>query len=497
MQEELILNQNNQRSLRLQRVKRIKMAIVIIALIMLLLPTVICTFLGFRVYHLQKQVDQLIIESNEEAKMSEQDSITKSESSDGSRIDNTQIMNNVKSDTNIGGTEGLEEGIDSKNDFKNWNDLKNLIQFKDNNEQNDNIINNDNNNENDNTSYYGNNDNNELSDSNGKSNSNESKVITETSEHNDYDDKSRKELNSETNIEKDPLSALEKKTQDRNTHQQPETLPKPDELGKLHKNEIKQSVTETQKGIININEQKDLLQLSAGSINISSIRPEAGGLPESKEGVFSGKKVYLTFDDGPSKYSNEILDILAEYNVKATFFVIGKTDESSKQIYRRIVEEGHTLGMHSYSHIYNKIYNSVEDFDKDFTKLWKLLYDTTGYNSTIFRFPGGSGNSVSKNKMHQFIKYLNDNSILYYDWNVVNKDATGVAYTKEELINHVITGVTKKKTSIVLLHDADTKKNTVDSLLGLLKKLLSEGAELLPLDESVPPIQQIKANSIQ
>ena len=77
------------------------------------------------------------------------------------------------------------------------------------------------------------------------------------------------------------------------------------------------------------------------------------------------KVVYLTFDDGPSTGTEEILTILRQYNVKATFFVVGKEDEYSMEMYEKIVEEGHTLGMHSYSHQYSTIYQSVEDFAKD------------------------------------------------------------------------------------------------------------------------------------
>jgi peptidoglycan/xylan/chitin deacetylase (PgdA/CDA1 family) len=214
-------------------------------------------------------------------------------------------------------------------------------------------------------------------------------------------------------------------------------------------------------------------------------------------GIYSEKEVYLTFDDGPSIYTDDILDILAKYNVKATFFVVGKTDKGSKEIYKRIVEEGHTLGMHSYSHKYEKIYNSVEDFDKDFTKLWKLLYDTTGYKPSIFRFPGGSDNLVNKNGMEDFIQFLNKEGIVYFDWNVLNGDATGVDYTKEQLIDNVLDGVAYKKRSIVLMHDAQNKKTTVDSLPELLELLITEGAQMLPLDEVVTPIQMIKADSIK
>jgi peptidoglycan/xylan/chitin deacetylase (PgdA/CDA1 family) len=216
-----------------------------------------------------------------------------------------------------------------------------------------------------------------------------------------------------------------------------------------------------------------------------------------KAGKYADKKVYLTFDDGPSTYTDDILDILAEYEVKATFFVVGKTDSQSKKLYQRIVDEGHTLGMHSYSHQYSKIYNSLEDFDKDFTKLWKLLYDTTGYKPTIFRFPGGSDNMVNKNGMEDFIRYLNEAKIVYFDWNVLNGDATGKQYTKEQLIKNVINDVAVKDNSIVLMHDSETKQTTVDSLPSLLERLITEDAQILPLDNNVPPIQMIQADTIK
>lgn len=228
-----------------------------------------------------------------------------------------------------------------------------------------------------------------------------------------------------------------------------------------------------------------------------TVSPEQTVEQAKEDGIYKGKKVYLTFDDGPSIYTNEILDILDKYQVKATFFVIGKTDDESKELYKRIVKEGHTLGMHSYSHQYNKIYNSLEDFTKDFTKLRKLLYDTTGYKPDIYRFPGGSDNLVNKHGMNEFIQYLNGKSVVYYDWNVVNGDATGVEYTKKQLIDNVLSGVAVKKTSIVLMHDSSTKKTTLDSLDLLLQNLLDKEAEVLPLNNEVPPIQMIKADSIK
>ena len=100
--------------------------------------------------------------------------------------------------------------------------------------------------------------------------------------------------------------------------------------------------------------------------------PTTTAEPE-KADIEEKKKVYLTFDDGPSANTDEILDILRQYDVKATFFVVGKTDEASKEAYRRIVEEGHTLGMHSYSHVYDLVYSSREEFESDMLKLQSYL----------------------------------------------------------------------------------------------------------------------------
>ncbi|NLO08427.1 MAG: polysaccharide deacetylase, partial [Clostridiales bacterium] len=215
------------------------------------------------------------------------------------------------------------------------------------------------------------------------------------------------------------------------------------------------------------------------------------------DGIYYDKKVYLTFDDGPTMHTDDILDILAQYNVKATFFVIGHEDDVSKERYKRIVNEGHVLAIHSYSHKYQDIYKSIENFDKDFTKLWNLLYDTTGYTPTLYRFPGGSLGFLGRSKMKEYVRYLDEKGMTYYDWNVVNGDAEGKNYTEEQMIDNVLNGVARKKTSIVLMHDGEGKHKTVATLPDILDALISGGAEVLPMDETVPLIQQIKASSLK
>ena len=207
-------------------------------------------------------------------------------------------------------------------------------------------------------------------------------------------------------------------------------------------------------------------------------------------------KVYLTFDDGPSSNTDKILDILKQYDVKATFFVIGKLDDESKARYQRIVSEGHTLGIHSYSHKYSSLYENLDGFVNDFSEMQNLLYKVTGQECLYYRFPGGSSNHVSNTDMSEFIKYLNSQGITYFDWNVSSGDATAMAYSPEELVANVMKDVVKYKTSVVLMHDAETKIKTVEALAPMIEQLQGMGAEILPIDDETTVIQHIAAADV-
>lgn len=209
----------------------------------------------------------------------------------------------------------------------------------------------------------------------------------------------------------------------------------------------------------------------------------------------TGKRVYLTFDDGPSNNTEEILDILSKHHVKATFFVIGKDDDYSKKLYKRIVEEGHTLGMHSYSHDYSKIYTDKKAFFKDYDKLEKLLNDVTGVTPAYYRFPGGTSNTISKVPMKTLIKEMNKRGTVYFDWNAMSGDANGKDLTKRQMINNVLKDVEIHNTSVVLMHDAGNKDKTVAMLPALLNKLKKLKVSILPIDENTPLVQHVKADT--
>ncbi|SHI84623.1 polysaccharide deacetylase family protein [Pseudobutyrivibrio xylanivorans] len=201
--------------------------------------------------------------------------------------------------------------------------------------------------------------------------------------------------------------------------------------------------------------------------------------------------VYLTFDDGPSDNTDAILDILDDYNVKATFFVVGKDLDTYGDAYRRIVNDGHTIGMHSYSHNYSKLYQSEDSFVADYNKIHDLIYDTTGVDTNFYRFPGGSSNKVSNTSMSVFINYLNSVGAVYYDWNIASGDATSQAFTADELVDNVMSDVVKYKTSVVLLHDASNKNATVEALPRLIESLNEAGAVILPITEDTEIIQHV------
>ena len=206
------------------------------------------------------------------------------------------------------------------------------------------------------------------------------------------------------------------------------------------------------------------------------------------------KKVYLTFDDGPGSQTGKILDILKKNHVKATFFVTGKEDASSKKIYQRIVKEGHTLAMHSYSHIQDVIYDSKEAFEKDLKQINRCLYEATGVHTKFYRFPGGSSPQNTSLSIQNFIDVLKKNHYLYLDWNVISPDINNANATKEQVVTGVMQGVDAYDTAVVLMYDVADKPMTVKALPSIIKQIKAKNYELLPVDESMILIQHNNGN---
>lgn len=219
---------------------------------------------------------------------------------------------------------------------------------------------------------------------------------------------------------------------------------------------------------------------------------ESAGLADSVTEEDTRKKVYLTFDDGPSSHTGEILDILKEYDAKATFFVNGKSSELYGDAYKRIVDEGHTLAMHSYTHVYAEVYASVDAFMDDMYKLRDYLHELTGVWSGVYRFPGGSSNTITKINIREFGKALAEENIVYFDWNVSSGDAVNKPPSAEEIYKSVTDGILKKSEPVVLMHDLASKKTTVEALPLILQFIEENDCVAVGIDETTEPVQHRK-----
>ena len=197
----------------------------------------------------------------------------------------------------------------------------------------------------------------------------------------------------------------------------------------------------------------------------------------------NGKVIYLTFDDGPGKYTGQLLDVLAKYNVKATFFVINNGYASTL---RRIVNEGHSIGLHTASHSYKNIYASEDAFFADLEKMQSVIRNATGVTTYLMRFPGGSSNTVSSFNpgiMTRLAAAVEDRGYRYFDWNVSSGDAGGTTST-EKVYQNVINGVQKRNVSIVLQHDI--KSYSVAAVEKIILWGLENGYTFLPLTMTSP-----------
>ena len=187
------------------------------------------------------------------------------------------------------------------------------------------------------------------------------------------------------------------------------------------------------------------------------------------------KEVYLTFDDGPSKYTNEILDILKEEDIKATFFVLGNKIKGREDELRRIYNEGHTVANHSYTHQYASIYKTPAKTLEEYNKTEKAFKKVLGsdFNSNLFRFPGGSVGGYYESQKKKSRDYFTKKKIAFVDWNCLTDDSVGKDTVKKQFKEFNRTRK-NKKALIVLQHDSDTVKNVAKTLKLIIKELKEE-----------------------
>ena len=220
----------------------------------------------------------------------------------------------------------------------------------------------------------------------------------------------------------------------------------------------------------------------------NAIASEVREISATKTTKNSGGIIYLTFDDGPSSnVTPKILDILNANNVKATFFIIDYSAED-EHLVRRIYKEGHTIGIHGYSHDYRKIYSSKEAFMENIATLREKIKLSTGCDSSIIRFPGGSSNTVSRDYnlgiMTRLTMLVKEEGYRYFDWNVESGDTDRRTVNKDKIVSRVTSNLVKDRSNIVLMHDPSTKTTTADALQEIIDYGKSNGFTFLPIDYS-------------
>ncbi len=228
----------------------------------------------------------------------------------------------------------------------------------------------------------------------------------------------------------------------------------------------------------------------------SKVLTNSNTIVEEPDIVKEEKVVYLTFDDGPSVYTDDIIDVLNSYQVNGTFFVVGKEDSNSIELYEEIINNGNSLGIHTYSHEFSNVYSSVENFSNEILSLKEVLYDSTGVNINLFRFPGGSSSPALYSygcEPKEFIEYLNSEGYVYFDWNVSSGDGAAKTLTTKKIVSNVLDGVEGKSVSVVLMHDSPAKETTLEALPIIIDSLLKSGYEIKPLTENVDPVQHISS----
>lgn len=192
------------------------------------------------------------------------------------------------------------------------------------------------------------------------------------------------------------------------------------------------------------------------------------------------KRVFLTFDDGPSQtVTPKVLDTLKSEKIKATFFLLGSRVELEPDIVKREYEEGHYLASHGYSHVYSQIYSSPQSVLDEYNKCISAIRNAIGqpeYNPHLFRYPGGYWGGKYASVKKEALQLLEQNDILHIDWNALTSDAAG-AKTTEEFISELDKTVPKHNSVVVLMHDAGNKTATANALPTIIKYFRDQGFE--------------------
>lgn len=200
------------------------------------------------------------------------------------------------------------------------------------------------------------------------------------------------------------------------------------------------------------------------------------------------KVAYLTFDDGPSDHTKEVLATLKKYDIKATFFMIGEEiTPEREELVRQMVKDGHVIGVHTYCHEKNVMYRNKEACLEDFDKAYEKIYEVTGVKPTIFRFPYGSANCYCSSYCGDVIKEMEKKGLTYYDWNVSAEDAIGHP-TAYSIMKNIAT-FRKYNEPVLLMHDGTSNALTAKMLPQIIERIKSAGYSFDTVDNRTQPYQ--------
>lgn len=205
--------------------------------------------------------------------------------------------------------------------------------------------------------------------------------------------------------------------------------------------------------------------------------------------VNPNKTIYLTFDDGPSPITSKVLDTLKAQGIKATFFIVGEQIDKYPSIFKRIVDEGHEIGIHSDTHDYEQVYANLDAFLNDYEQTMKKIRAITNKPVTICRLPGGSINKFNKNISGDLIKELNLRGFANFDWNISAGDSNIKGLSSTEITSNIVSEAVSKNVGIVLMHDSDRMGTTSDALVEVIRKLREMGFNFGVLSNEIKTIE--------
>lgn len=225
----------------------------------------------------------------------------------------------------------------------------------------------------------------------------------------------------------------------------------------------------------------------SGADSYTSLFPKLYADKYDGEYENSENTVYLTFDDGPSVLTENLLYYLRQENVKATFFVVPEKTEYCYSLLREISNAGHTIGIHSASHDYEKIYASVDAFLEDFNEAYEIVLEATGKAPDIYRFPGGSVNDYNEKTRDDIIAEMDRRGFTYFDWNVDSNDWQGYGWTT--LYTNVLKDAEEFSSPVILFHNTGDRDNTVLVIEDIIKALKDKGYKFGSLSQKIKPVQ--------